>query len=72
MLFRAGYTLSIPIEIQGVERIYQRESRWRKLLLRAANDRNSGQNGLFWIHFSSEDLGGNPPCQKHNPVNLKD
>ncbi len=71
MLFRAGYTLSLPTIIEGVERIYPRELRWRKLLLESAKSRTNEKNGVFWSYYTGTSQGGHAPCQSEVPQHLK-
>jgi hypothetical protein len=61
---QSGLTLSLPTNIDDIERIYKNEKRWRDLLQSAAQQTLLLDNGELWWNYlplaNSEEM----PCQK--------
>ena len=61
---RSGLTLSLPTNIEGIERIYPNEKRWRELLQDSAQQTLLLDNGEFWWNYLPLSDSEEPPCQK--------
>ncbi|MEC7983974.1 MAG: hypothetical protein VX278_02350 [Myxococcota bacterium] len=60
----AGFTLLLPTDIKGIERIYPNEERWRTLLLQSVTQT---EHDPTWISASPTATGGELPCQASIP-----
>ena len=61
---QSGLTLSLPTNIEGIERIYPNERRWRELLQNAAQQTLLLDNGEFWWNYLPLSDSETIPCQK--------
>ena len=67
---QSGLTLSLPTNIDGIERIYPNEKRWRELLQDAAQQTLLVDNGEFWWNYLPLSDSESPPCQKEKQIRL--
>lgn len=64
----AGFTLVLPTQIKGVERIYPNEERWKTLLLQSVNQGvHSIEEEAYWLYKTPSQNGGSLPCQAQVP-----